>query len=240
MRVLILFAIIFFSHIAIYSQPATESAVINDKDGYSLVRESPDIKSNVIDTLFENEVFIIDEWQKDSSKKWLFVNYHKNNVEQQGYLHHSRAKLLFSYEKLNATINNKRISFISKDTSIVIDIIIDNFSKQHYKIEYENPNAEYPLITKINGKAYYGCDGAMPKVCYKNFDIIWNNKHFSTPKEAFDDLFSPNLNFTFATFDSKTNRLFIFADNSDGAGSYHIVWIFQNGKYLKRYIFNVC
>jgi len=50
------------------------------------------------------------------------------------------------------------------------------------------------------------------------------------------DLFNPNLSDTTAFFDKDTKTLYLVAQNGDGAGVYHVVLIFKDGKYVSRLV----
>jgi hypothetical protein len=58
----------------------------------------------------------------------------------------------------------------------------------------------------------------------------------STPKEAIENLFEPNLENTVCNYDNITDRLYIVADNGDAAGAYAIVWLFEKGNYKTRIV----
>jgi hypothetical protein len=51
-----------------------------------------------------------------------------------------------------------------------------------------------------------------------------------------NQLFNPNLKLTNMYHDKDTNSLYIIAKNSDGAGSYAVLWIIKDGKFLKRIV----
>ena len=228
------------SQIAFSREPITQFATIQDKDGYVLVRDSSSVKSKAIDTLRENDIFYWGNLEGRTKSNWIGVNYYMGKFERYGFVHNSRVKLLYNFERLKRNSKKSNLEFILKDSTIQVNIEVDTFYKKDYKILYKKSEDGYKFIDKINGKFYYGCDGGIPSQRYKSLEIIWNRKNIIIPKVAFDDLFEPNFDLTFATYDSKTNRLFIFADNSDAAGSYSVVWIFKNGKYLKRLVQHSC
>lgn len=56
------------------------------------------------------------------------------------------------------------------------------------------------------------------------------------PKNALEGLYEPALNNTQVNYDKQNDILYIQAMNSDGAGSYEVVWKIEKGTYKERYI----
>jgi hypothetical protein len=71
-----------------FAQSETESflAVINDKDGFTFVREKADKNSKIVDTIYTNEIFPCQRLEKD----WYEI-YHSSSGY---YIHKSRVKAI--------------------------------------------------------------------------------------------------------------------------------------------------
>lgn len=70
-----------------------EVAIIKDKDGFTLIRKSPDKNSAIVDTLFDGEFF---QYIKTDTSDW-YKTYKMWNTT--GYVHKSRIQSLKSLEK---------------------------------------------------------------------------------------------------------------------------------------------
>ncbi|EGZ44656.1 hypothetical protein [Neisseria wadsworthii] len=52
----------------------------------------------------------------------------------------------------------------------------------------------------------------------------------------FDNLFQPDAQYHSCFYNRKADKIYLFARNSDGAGSYNALLIFTKGRYIKRLI----
>jgi len=127
-----------------------------------------------------------------------------------------------------------------------VDISSQPFDSKRHKVTFIKP---YQYL--IDGKIYWGGDGTLPINEIGKFKVVINNETLSVPKSVYSDLFEPNLG-CFQAFDESGNSamhcyskvyksqdekyLFIFMANSDGAGSYEVIFIFEDGKYIQRVI----
>ena len=87
----------------------------------------------------------------------------------------------------------------------------------------------------INNKKYWGTDGEIPKTEYKSIEIYIGIKN-SRPEIAIDNLFETSLYNTQVNHDKTNDVLYIQSMNSDGAGSYEVIWKIKKGVYKERYI----
>lgn len=69
--------------------------IINDKDGFVNVRHEPKIGNNVIDSIFNNEVFRCIEIKGN----WCHIEYWKDKVKT-GYIYKSKAKSIFVFDNI--------------------------------------------------------------------------------------------------------------------------------------------
>ena len=56
------------------------------------------------------------------------------------------------------------------------------------------------------------------------------------PKKSIQNLYEPNLEYTSVNYNEKKNIVYIQSRNSDGAGSYAVIWIIEKGKLQNRFI----
>ena len=80
----------------------------------------------------------------------------------------------------------------------------------------------------------FGTDGNIPKREYKSIQIEINNVKIELPNIALKNLYEPSLYNSKASYDEKKDILYILLSNSDGAGSYEIIWIIEKKKYKNR------
>jgi hypothetical protein len=101
-------------------------------------------------------------------------------------------------------------------------------------------------ICLIDNKIFWGTDETVPREEIKKFEVLFNNQKIGMPLSEFRDLFNPTEGFSnksihlFAKMDREGEYFIIILYGSDGAGSYCAVWIFKNGKYLKRVVESLC
>jgi len=129
----------------------------------------------------------------------------------------------------------------------LIDIYSREFDSTKHKIIYDKRSKNY----LIDGKSFWGGDGTLPHNEISKFMVVLNGIKVKMPLVAYDDLYEPNLK-CYQDFDEGGNSmircytrvyksedqkyLFIFMQNSDAAGSYEVVFVFEDGKYLRRVI----
>jgi len=134
--------------------------------------------------------------------------------------------------------------------------MIDKGAAKGYEIRVESKNFDPGKhkftksgnggICLIDNKIFWGTDETVPREEIKKFEVFFNNQKIIIPKSEFRDLFNPTEGFSnksihlFAKMDRKGEYFIIILYGSDGAGSYCAVWIFKNGKYLKRIVESLC
>ena len=222
-NVLVLFLISNLS----YSQKF-EFAIIQDKDGFSNVRKTPEIKSKIVGTIKNKDLIFV--FDNEDNSDWF--NIESNNVS--GFIHKSRIKQLKTFLEIhpkNQSENNIRF----KNDFFSIDIFSESFDKSKFKITWE---VEGNYIKLINGKNFYGTDGTIPKNGIKSITLKNNDKLISIDKNQMRDLFEPNFDNTQVFYDKSTQIIYLTMHNSDGAGGYSVAWVFEPSKLPKRFVLN--
>lgn len=118
------------------------------------------------------------------------------------------------------------------------------FDSTKHKLTFETNG--YPALCEIDGRPFRGTDGAVPRVAIKRVTVTIDSMRVQLPTSAWNDLYQPHfcgqhstegLYWTcHAVRSLDRRRVYIHMSNSDGAGSYEVVWIFINGKYVRRVI----
>jgi hypothetical protein len=202
-------------------------AIIQSKDGYVHVRETAELGKNIKQKLSNGSIVIIDELELESSTDWIPVIYNLETQNKNGFIHKSGLKQIQSFQKA------KRKEFSKSSNQLVLDshkltIAIRTFDSKKHQITYKNN-----FIDKIDASKFWGTDGEMPKMEYQSLKLSTEKTDINLPT---NQLFNPNLKLTNMYQDKDTNSLYIIAKNSDGAGSYDVLWIIKDGKFLKRIV----
>lgn len=118
------------------------------------------------------------------------------------------------------------------------------FDSSKHRLTYDASG--YPFLCEIDGKPFRGTDGGMPREGIKAINVTIDSLKVRMPRSAWDDLYEPSfcgertdggLYWTChvaRTIDHK--RVYVHMSNGDGAGSYAAIWIFINGRYVRRVI----
>lgn len=225
MRLVLIFLYLHASHIS-----SSQFAIIADKDGYVNIRNTAENKNNIADTLKNGDIV----WCSEPEGNWVMVDYIKKGQQETGYLYKDRIKLLSSFDSIPVQKQDiKQIIF--KEDSIIITISKEDFVVKYNNIKYAtSDNVKY--VSMINGKPIWGTDSNIPRSQYKSVKIQSGRKIFALPKKAMENLFEPNFDFSHCYYDRNKDILFISSLNSDGAGSYALLWIIEKGVYKNKIV----
>lgn len=225
-----LFNIIFFLLLA--SNAFSQIAAINDADGYVNVRFKADKNGRIDNKLLNNEVVYCFEPEGN----WVNVDYKRNDEDLSGYIYRDRVKFILGFKTIKPVeLTESRLVF--KSDSLYLEILKSRFDSNKNRLTYKKNN-NYQYLYKINGKPFYGTDGGIPKYQYEKVQIVIGHDTLRIPISDYNDLYQPNLHSTYFTCDIKNHIFYLSASNSDGAGGYEVVWVFEKGKYKRRYIYN--
>lgn len=106
---------------------------------------------------------------------------------------------------------------------------------------YDSLNQVHGL-KEIDGKAFWGTHGTIPKTKVSAIDVKINGTVISFPDSATDGIYNPNFGcndidcFNFVYKSKDKERVYIKMDNSDASGFYQVVWIIKDEKYIGRVI----
>lgn len=198
-------------------------AIIKDDDGFTNVRKLPDSKSEIIYKLIDSEVFFFSEVKYDSEwvaiqipKNKFYLSSDYNDETLDGYIHKSRLLESGNLKEFNGA-----------NFSIKYDI--QDFKPETKIIDYSDG-----IITKINGRQYYGSDGSQPKNEIADIKVSLNDLKIQIAPIFYQDIFEVNNRFT--VYKNKDD--FIVSQwNSDGAGGYLLIWVFGEKSIKQRLIF---
>lgn len=242
MKSLLLFIFLFAVNIA-YAQNEFHFddnacyAVIKDADGFTNIRQSSNNSSQIIGKIYNYVVFTC-EPDNTNWLKVLYITPHKHKKENwiEGYVYKTHVFFLKNWKELEAKQLSDNLA-IYKHDSLIVTIKKARFQPQKHKLYYhkEVPTNTMAELTKIDNKFFWGTDGTMPKEAISMVKIFINNSAIDIPATAYDDLYDPFLK-SIQLIRSSPNTLYVMMTNSDGAGAYSVIWVFNNNKYSGRYI----
>jgi len=205
-------------------------AVIKDTDGYVNVRNKPNNKASIIGKIHNYSIF---NCEHNSSDWWKIIQTYENDRSTwlEGYINKSRVELLTRWKTIKSrNVYNDSCSF--KTDSLIVIIKNATFKPQKHRLSF-HPTQHY--LSKIDGKRFWGTDGEVPRKKIISVKIAKNGVPIIIPSGAFNDLYEPTLK-TLSVCKGFDNTFYILMVNSDGAGSYTIIWIIKENKYYSRYI----
>jgi Bacterial SH3 domain len=205
-------------------------AIVDDPDGSANVRQKPDISSKIEDTLHNGHFVYCMETQGN----WFNVDFDKKQRGINGYVYGDRLKLISTYEPIPLTHSETEMGIVLAKDSISISFSSQKVAKGKYRYSYfkENP----AQIELVDGKQYFGRDGDAPTKEYRSIIIHLGSRMIELPRIALANLFEPTLFHSKANYDRQHDILYISSENSDGAGTYEVVWRVEKGVYTDRYI----
>jgi hypothetical protein len=212
-----------------FSNSFGQFAIVNDNDSFLNVREDGLQTSKVVDKLQNGHLIYCFE----KKGNWTNIDYSKKGKELNGYVYKDRYKLVSSFPKL--TISKKIENSITlKKDAVEVTIAQSKFDKKKHNFQYIK---EYPdQIELIDNKKYWGRDGGMPTTQFEKIIIKVRNETISLPKTALEGLYEPGIYSAEVNYDKTNDTFYIQTINSDGAGSYLVIWKVEKGIYKDRFI----
>lgn len=198
-------------------------AIIQDKDGYTNVREKPNGQSPIIHKLYNNEAFWYDYEEGHDTNEWIPIYIPKNAFSLnstelsyiEGFIHKSRLQPL---DKLQAY----------KSTDFKFEYLIEPFSLNNRIVDRYNG-----AVAAIAGRPVWGTDGDFPRTQVKGVKAIVEGQKIEINKALYSDIFECTN--TFDVYKSG-DAYIVYQWNSDGAGAYQVVWVFTKDGLMQRLV----
>jgi len=223
--------VFFVLALLIFQNAKAQIAIIKDPEGFSNVRQTASSQSKVIDTLSNDQLVFI--YAEEAEGNWLPLDYQKGNRTRSGYIHKSRIVLLSRLTQFVATIQNDSLLKLQHEGLQVL-MKRGRFVSKGRQLMYEKHQGEQQYVKSIDGKFPWGTDGNIPRIEYKFIQFKSGKQTLNFERMSFEDLFEPNFNMTRACIDTSTQKIYLEAINSDGAGAYSVAWTIKNGKIISR------
>ncbi|WDF46520.1 hypothetical protein PQ459_16660 [Chryseobacterium sp. KACC 21268] len=216
--------------------------IINDKDGFTNVREKPYQNSKIIGKIVENQAFAIDSYVQDEenrSKDWIALKFPVNinkksdflkfeGDEKTGYIHKSRLVELESLAKFETTeVNSNKTIHHQKEIEVVIET--QAFKKSEHQITQSDKG--FYIIDDEKVFNYYGGDTTE----IKNITVKSKNKTYNFPESSFKNLMGIEVTNS-VVYNGKKSELYIVFNAGDGGDSYNIIFCLKDNKLISRTI----
>lgn len=209
------------------SSAFSQFAIVNDKDGFVNVRVENSINSKVQDKLDNGQLIYCYE----DVDNWTNIEYDKGSEEFTGYIYKDRFKKISdfpAFKIVNETPN--LLTLKQEDTEVIITK--RKFDASKHKFTYNKENSTE--LEYIDGQMIWGTDGGMPTTQYESIILKIGSKTIVLPPRALETLYEPSWHDLHVNYDKDTETIYIHSGNSDGAGSYGVVWRIVKGKYKDR------
>lgn len=212
-----------------FSSSFGQFAIVNDKDSFLNVREDGHQSSKVVDKLPNGNLIYCFE----NKGTWTNIDYTHKGKEKNGYVYKDRYQLVSNFPALTFYKKTATSITLKKDT-FEVTITQGRFDKNKHKFTYVK---EYPdQIELIDNKRYWGMDGGMPTTQFESIVIKVGQKRITVPKNALEGLYEPSIHNAEANYDKSNDTFYIQTINSDGAGSYLVIWKIEKGIYKDRLV----
>ncbi len=134
------------------------------------------------------------------------------------------------------------IKFQGDNVQVIITAGV--FEPKKHKLGYFNTK----YLTKIDGKAFYGGYGSVPKTTIASVTVIIDKDSIVVPPTAYFDLYSPVFGYKDASGTARShdavyfasnkhmNAVYVYMLNSEIKGNYEVTWVIQDKKYLRRVV----
>ena len=224
MKQILKFLLLFY-----FSNSFGQFAIVDDKDNFVNVREDGVQSSKIIDKL-KNGHFI---YCLDNKGNWTNIDYDQKGEKLNGYVYNDRYKLVSDFPAFKISNTSQNQITLKKD-NIEVSIFESKFEKKIHNFKYAK---NYPTqIALIDNKQYWGMDGGMPTTQFEKISIKVGQKNIILPKSALEGLYEPNISSAEVNYDEVNETFYIQTMNSDGAGSYLVIWKVEKGIYKDRFV----
>jgi hypothetical protein len=116
-----------------------------------------------------------------------------------------------------------------------VEMMIRSFDSSDHKIS----RGENNYIYLIDDKVLWGAGNYIPEKEISSFKILFNDEIVNLPESEYKDVYNMEViptNNIQAAMDKKKKYFFIIIWGSDTTEGYCAIWIFKDGKYIRRVV----
>jgi hypothetical protein len=209
-------------------------ATIKDPDDFTNVRASSSVNAKIVGKFHDGDVFDYGE----EKNGWVNVIYDPadslDRVSLEGYIHKDRLLPIFDLPRIaesSKKLTNGHLEL--RTNSLTLELTTAPFQPNQHVLEKDQGGS----IQKIDGKRPLGTDGDMPLEKLTSLHITISGNKVDIPATAWENLYNPTLETCKVFVNSSTGFMYISLTTTRiSAGGYKMVWIFKNGRYVRRYV----
>lgn len=238
--------VLFLCSALTHAAPPDGFALVHDTDGHTNLRKSPNLRSKPLAKIPNGTPLECIEELSESRSDFCFVQLQQASVDDSGFIHYSRL-ILPAADKSFIRLREQS----GRDDTLTLS---ESGQKVHIVARRIHPKrSDFSGISKDNftarlyqGKPFYGVDSIIPKSVFALERITLNGQ--AVPAAELQGLFSPDFAATargsnvyqrWEAYYRHTNKtLYLFGRQSSGAGSFDVCFIFKDGKFQRRYLWN--
>ena len=229
-----------------HAAPPDGFALVHDADGHTNLRESPDLNAKVLAKIPNGTPLECIEEISETRSDFCFVQLQQANANDSGFIHYSR--LIFpaadkSFVRLREQSGRDDTLTLSGSGQTVHIVA----RRIHPKLsDFSGINKDKYTARLYRGKPFYGTDYDIPKSVFALERITLNGQ--AVPTAELQGLFSPDFAATArgsqvydrweAYYRRSDKTLYLFSKQSSGAGSFDVCFIFKDGKFQRRYLWD--
>ena len=229
-----------------HAAPPNGFALVHDADGHTNLRKRPDLNAKVLAKIPNGTPLECIEEISETRSDFCFVQLQQANANDSGFIHYSR--LIFpAADKSFVRLREQS----GRDDTLTLS---GSGQKVHIVARRIHPKlSDFSGINKDNftarlyqGKPFYGTDDSIRKSVFAIEQITLNGQ--AVPAAELQGLFSPDFAATArgsqvydrweAYYRRSDKTLYLFSKQSSGAGSFDVCFIFKDGKFQRRYLWN--
>ena len=236
--------VLFLCSVLTHAAPQDGFALVHDADGYTNLRERPNLKAKVLAKIPNGTPLECIEELSENRPDFCFVQLQQANADDSGFIHYSR--LIFPASDKNFVRLREQSGH---DDTLTLS---GNGQKVHIVARRIHPKrSNFSGISKdkytarlYQGKPFYGVDSIIPKSVFALESITLNGQ--AVPAAELQGLFLPDFAATargsnaydgWEAYYRRTDKtLYLFNSVNNDAGSFGMCFVFKDGKFQRRYV----
>ena len=236
--------VLFLCSALTHAAPQNGFALVHDADGYTNLRERPNLKAKVLAKIPNGTPLECIEELSENRPDFCFVQLQQANADDSGFIHYSR--LIFPASDKNFVRLREQSGH---DDTLSLS---GSGQKVHIVARRIHPKlSDFSGINKDNftarlyqGKPFYGMDSMIPKSVFALERITLNGQ--AVPAAELQGLFSPDFAATArgsnvyekweAYYRRNDKTLYLFGRQGSDGAPFDVCFIFKDGKFQRRYL----
>ena len=229
-----------------HAAPPDGFALVHDADGHTNLRKRPDLNAKVLAKIPNGTPLECVTELSENRPDFCFVQLQQANADDSGFIHRSR--LIFptsdkSFVHLREQSDRDDTLTLS-GSGQKVHIIARRIHPK--RSDFSGISEDKYTARLYQGKPFYGVDSIIPKSVFALESITLNGQ--AVPSAELQGLFSPDFAATArdsqvydrweAYYRRSDKTLYLFSRQGSGAGSFDVCFIFKDGKFQRRYLWN--